>query len=68
MNPRKVIDRRIRRRMAGLDVQGDVNAVVAANVNEPGESTAVSSKQTVVHRSRRTASSGEQPATPEGDS
>ena len=50
MNLRKVINRRIRQRGAGVDVQGDVNAVVAANVTERGTSTAVSSKQTVTTR------------------
>jgi hypothetical protein len=55
MNLREVIQRRIRRRAPGVDVEGDVNAVVAANVGERGRSTAASSRQTVVHRSRRTA-------------
>lgn len=47
MNFRKVIERRIRHRTGGVDVAGDVNAVVAANVGERGQSTHVSSKQTV---------------------
>jgi hypothetical protein len=45
MNVRKLINERFRRRANGVDVQGDVNAVVAANVNERGGSTSVSSKQ-----------------------
>jgi hypothetical protein len=57
MNLRKVISSRFRRHGGGVDVAGDVNAVVAANVNEPGGSTSVSSKQTVVQRSGRRASS-----------
>ena len=56
MSLREVIERRLRRKTSGVDVRGDVHAVVAANVNEPGGATSVSSKQTVVHRSRRTAS------------
>jgi hypothetical protein len=55
MNLRKVITRRIRRQADGVDVQGDINAVVAANVNEPGSSTAVSSSQRIVQRSGRAA-------------
>jgi hypothetical protein len=50
MNIRRIIQRRFRRQAPGLDVQGDVNAVVAANVNERGTSTSVSSKQTVTSR------------------
>lgn len=46
MNVRKIIQQRFRKQRPGLDVQGDVNAVVAANVNERGGSTSVSSKQT----------------------
>ena len=58
MNLRKVINRRIRRKTAGFDVQGDVNAVVAANVNERGTTTAASNRQTVVQRSGKTSSAG----------
>ncbi len=59
MNLRKVIQRRIRGRASGVDVEGDVNAVVAANVGERGSTTAASSSQKVVHRSRRTAQTHE---------
>lgn len=48
---RKVIQTRIRHAAGGVDVAGDVNAAISANVNEPGQSTHVSSKQTVVQRS-----------------
>ena len=58
MNLRKVIDARIRRRARGVDIAGDVNAVIAANVNESGGSTSVSSKQTVVQRGSNAAKSG----------
>jgi hypothetical protein len=52
---RRAIQRRIRRSGAGTDVSGIVNAVVAANVNEPGPShTHVSSKQRIVQRGGRT--------------
>ena len=54
MKLNKVIRRRFRERLRGVDVAGDLNAVIAANVNEPGSSTRVSSKQTVVQRSGRT--------------
>jgi hypothetical protein len=53
MSLRHLIRRRIRRKDGGVEVQGDVNAVVAANVGENGGSTSVSSKQRVVHRSGR---------------
>jgi hypothetical protein len=64
MNLRKVIQRRIHGRAPGVDVEGDVNAVVAANVGERGSSTAASSKQKVVHRSRRTAQTHERGGSP----
>lgn len=51
MNIRKVIQRRIRHTGDGVDVAGDINAAISANVNEPGSSTHGSSKQTVVQRS-----------------
>jgi hypothetical protein len=54
MNLRKVISKRLRHTGDGVDVQGDVDAVIAANVGERGGSTSASTKQTV--RSRRTAS------------
>jgi hypothetical protein len=46
----KIINRRIRERLGNVDFAGDVNAVVAANVNEPSSTTSVSSRQTVVQR------------------
>jgi hypothetical protein len=56
MNLRQVIQRRIRKKGRGVDMQGDINAVVAANVNERGGSTSVSSRQTAVSRSGRATS------------
>jgi hypothetical protein len=51
MNIKKVVQRRIRERIGDVDFAGDVNAVVAANVNESKSTTSVSSRQTVVQRS-----------------
>ena len=46
MNIRKVIQRRIRHSGEGVNAVGDINAVVAGNVNEPGPSrTHVSTRQ-----------------------
>ena len=54
VNIRKVIQRRLRHRGEGVDVVGDVNAVIAANLNERGGSSSVSSRQRVVQRDGRT--------------
>ena len=52
MKVRKLIQERIRHSSDGVNVVGDVNAAVAANVNEPGPThTHVSTRQRVVHRS-----------------
>ncbi|MDX6396666.1 MAG: hypothetical protein QOJ43_74 [Gaiellaceae bacterium] len=53
MQIRKLIERRIRQRGGGVDLDADVNATVAANVGERGAVTKVSSTQT--------ASAGEKP-------
>jgi hypothetical protein len=50
----EVIRRRIRKRSDGVDLVGDVNAAVAANVGERGGTTHVSSSQRIVQRSGRT--------------
>jgi hypothetical protein len=42
MRIRKVIDKTIRTRRRGVNVAGDIQGVIAANVNEPG-TTVVSS-------------------------
>jgi hypothetical protein len=55
MNIRKIIERRIRHRTDGVDLDADVNAVIAANVGEPGSVTSASNRQRVVHRSRSRA-------------
>jgi hypothetical protein len=51
---RKLIQRRLRHEREGMNVSGDVNAAISANVNEPGPSrTHVSTRQRVVQRSGR---------------
>jgi hypothetical protein len=50
----KVIRKRIRRNDGGINLVGDINAVVAANVNERGSSSAsVSSRQQIVQTTGR---------------
>ena len=57
---RKVIRRQVESSLDGIDVAGGINAVVAANVNEPGSSqTSVSSTQRIVQRSGRRQTSSE---------
>jgi hypothetical protein len=55
MKFRKVIRKRIRHEKDGVNVAGDVNATIAANVNEPGSRTKTSSRsrQRIVQRSGR---------------
>jgi hypothetical protein len=53
MHIRKLIERRIRQRTGGVDLDADVNATVAANIGERGTVTKVSSTQT--------ASAGQKP-------
>jgi hypothetical protein len=55
---RKVVQRVVRDK-SGRNV-GSVNAAVAANVNEPGTRTSVSSHQRIVQRSGRRNAPGEQ--------
>jgi hypothetical protein len=51
---RKVIQKRIRDQRDGTDIVADLNAVVAANVREPGTSAAqVSSQNRIVQKFRR---------------
>ena len=47
----KFVRRRIRKHTDNVDVVGDVNAAIAANVGEPGANTRVSSSQRIVQRS-----------------
>ena len=55
MNIGAIISRRLRRLLEAGEAAGDVNAVVSANVGQPGSVTAVSSTQRVVRRSRAEA-------------
>jgi hypothetical protein len=53
MQIRKLIERRVRQRAGGTELEADVNATVAANIGERGAVTKVSSTQT--------ASAGQKP-------
>ena len=66
MNIRKLIEKRIRHSSGGVDVVGDVNAVIAANVDERGSTSQVSSRQRVVQRSGETVVSETQTTTEGG--
>jgi hypothetical protein len=51
----KIIRKRLDHSQDGVNVAGGIDAVVSANVNEPGKSrTSVRSRQTIVQRSGRT--------------
>jgi hypothetical protein len=47
MQIRKILQRRIRKSTGGVDLVGDVNAAIAANVGERSQTTHVSSRSTV---------------------
>ena len=51
MQIKKIIQRRIRKHANGVDVVGDVNAAIAANVGERGAHARTSSSQRIVQRS-----------------
>jgi hypothetical protein len=52
---RKVIQRRIQKDADGVSIAGAINAVVSANVNEPGvNKTSVRSTTRIVQRNGRT--------------
>ena len=53
MSDGRVIRKKIRYQRDGIDVVGDVNAVVAINRGEPGGRASVSSSQRIVQRSRK---------------
>ena len=67
MNFNTIISRRIRRAFRGVDASADVNAVVSANVGEPGTVTATSSRQRIVQSSRAEARA-DQSSTTQGGS
>ena len=51
MKIRKIIEKRIWHSRHGVDVVGDVNAVVSANMGERESHTSLSSREQVVQRS-----------------
>lgn len=53
MNVGKVIRERIRQKLAGVEVDADVNAAIAANVGEPGGTTSVTNTSTATAGNRR---------------
>jgi hypothetical protein len=55
MQIRKVIQRRIRRNAGGVDLVGDVNAAISANVGESSSTSHVSSRSSVSAQSFRPA-------------
>ena len=61
MRIRKVIDKKIRSQREGVNVVGDIQGVIAANVNEPGTTVVSStSHNRIVQRSgQRTKKSKE---------
>jgi hypothetical protein len=51
----KVIRKRLDHSQDGVNVAGGIDAVISANVNEPGKThTSVKSRQTIVQRGGRT--------------
>jgi hypothetical protein len=60
MKIRKLIHKRLKHDEAGVQVAAAVDAVVSANVNEPGSTTRASSRQTVVQREGRTVVKSEE--------
>jgi hypothetical protein len=53
MQIRKIIQRRIRRRADGVDLIGDVNAAISANVGESSSTSHVSSRSNASAQSVR---------------
>ena len=53
MQVRKVIQRRIRRAGEGIDLVGDVNAAISANVGEKSSTSHVSTRSTVSAHSQQ---------------
>ena len=52
MQIRKVIDKKIRSQRKGVNVAGDIQGVIAANVNEPGTNVVSSTtRNRIVQRS-----------------
>ena len=51
MKIRKIVRKRIRHNKGGVEVAGDINAVIAASVEKGGSHSHVSSHQRIVQRS-----------------
>jgi hypothetical protein len=62
------IRRRIRHQEEGIQVAGDIDAVIATNVGEPGSTTKsrVRSRQRIVQRSGTRRKNAEEPEQPRG--
>jgi hypothetical protein len=54
MKIRKIIHKKVRHNKKGVNVVGDIDAVIAANIDEGGTRSHVSSRQRIVQRSGRT--------------
>ena len=59
MQIRKLIERKIRQRSGGTNIDADVHATIAANVGESGSVTKVSSTQTASAGSKDSPSEGD---------
>jgi hypothetical protein len=53
MQVRKIIQRRLRGRGGGVDLAADLNAAIAANVGERGQTTHATSRSTTVSDQQR---------------
>jgi hypothetical protein len=62
MKVRKVIRKRVRHESPGSQVNADINAVVAANVNEPGSRNVVRSRSRIVQRSGTSKETSRKPS------
>jgi hypothetical protein len=62
MQIRKLIERRIRHKAGGVNVDSDVNATIAANVGERGAVTKASSRQTASADQKRLKTEPTDPA------
>jgi hypothetical protein len=68
MRIHKVLQRRIRAAIDGVDLRGDVNAAVAANVGERSQTTHVSSRSTSTADTSTAERGGDARNEPERDS
>ena len=68
MKVNRAVSKRIRKTGEGVNLTGDVNAVVVANDGEEGDSStaSVTSRQRIVQRSGRAVISEQETSGPEG--